>query len=118
MDSEVKLSVAVKMKESRTNLALLLLTLIVVENIIGVYSGSFEPYKVLNVHRRATIGDIRKAYKKLAKEWHPDKVAGDQEKKEAEGKFIEINRAYELLRLVSEIHNQAFCRNIGKNFKI
>ena len=103
MDSEViKLSVTVKMKESKTNLALVLLTIIVVENIIGVYSGSFEPYRVLGVHRRSSISDIRKAYKKLAKEWHPDKVAGDQGKKEAEGKFIEINRAYELLRLVPD----------------
>ena len=90
------------MKGSKTNLALLLLTFIVVENITVVCSGSFEPYKILGVHRRSSLGDIRKAYKRLAKEWHPDKVAGDQGKKEAEGKFIEINRAYELLRLVSQ----------------
>ena len=102
MDSEVKLSVTVKMRRSKTNWAFLLLTIIVAENILGVYTFSFEPYKVLDVHRRASLGDIRKAYKKLVKEWHPDKVAGDQGKKEAEGKFIEINRAYELLRLVSE----------------
>jgi DnaJ family protein C protein 16 len=102
LDTEVKLSVTVKMRGSKTNWAFLLLTIIVAENILGVYSVSFEPYRVLDVHRRASLSDIRKAYKKLVKEWHPDKVAGDQGKKEAEGKFIEINRAYELLRLVSE----------------
>ena len=38
------------------------------------------------------------SYKKLAKEWHPDKVSGaESEKSEAEKKFIQINRAYELL---------------------
>ena len=37
--------------------------------------------------------DIRKAYKQLAKEWHPDKNSDS----EAEGKFVEINKAYELL---------------------
>ena len=83
---------------SKTYLTFFVLTILVLDNISQVYGGSFEPYKVLGVHRRAPIGDIRKAYKKLAKEWHPDKVSGEQEKKEAEVKFIEINRAYELLR--------------------
>lgn len=88
----------VKMTCSKTYLTFFVLTILVLDNISQVYGGSFEPYKVLGVHRRAPIGDIRKAYKKLAKEWHPDKVSGEQEKKEAEVKFIEINRAYELLR--------------------
>ena len=35
----------------------------------------------------------RKAYKQLAKEWHPDKNQDEN----AEAKFVEINRAYELL---------------------
>ena len=88
----------VKMRNSKTYLTVLVLTILVLDNINEVHGGSFEPYKVLGVHRRAPIGDIRKAYKRLAKEWHPDKVSGEQEKKEAEVKFIEINRAYELLR--------------------
>ena len=91
----------VKMKGSKTQtLAYLILTLVVLENVHTVYGGLFEPYKVLDIHRRASISEIRKAYKKLAKEWHPDKVSGDQEKKDAESKFIEVNRAYELLRFV------------------
>ena len=55
--------------------------------------GKFEPYKVLGVSRRATVPEIRKAYKKSAKEWHPDKNKDPQ----AEAKFIEITKAYELL---------------------
>lgn len=58
--------------------------------------GRFEPYNVMGVSRRASQADIRAAYKKLAKEWHPDKVAPET-KDEAEARFIEINRAYELL---------------------
>ena len=88
----------VKMKCSKQYLTFFILTILLLDNINQVIAGSFEPYKVLGVHRRAPIGDIRKAYKKLAREWHPDKVSGEQEKKEAEVKFIEINRAYELLR--------------------
>ncbi len=53
----------------------------------------FEPYSVLGVHRRATAQEIRKAYKSLAKQWHPDKNQDPQ----AEDKFIEITKAYELL---------------------
>ena len=89
------------MKCSRTitRLALIILIIVVLENGHQAYGGHIEPYKVLGVHRRASLADIRKAYKQLAKEWHPDKVSGGQEKKEeAEAKFIEINRAYELLR--------------------
>lgn len=85
------------MKCSKRYLTFFVLTILLLDNINQVIGGSFEPYKVLGVHRRAPIGDIRKAYKRLAREWHPDKVSGEQEKKEAEVKFIEINRAYELL---------------------
>ena len=56
----------------------------------------FEPYSVLGVHKRATQQDIRNAYKKMARKWHPDKVL-PEEKPEAERQFIKVNRAYELL---------------------
>jgi len=57
----------------------------------------FHPYQILGVHRRASAQDIRKAYKALAREWHPDKWPDEAEKATAEKKFIKINRAYELL---------------------
>ncbi|MGP8200610.1 MAG: DnaJ C-terminal domain-containing protein [Limisphaerales bacterium] len=51
-------------------------------------------YKVLGVARTASGDDIRKAFRKLARQYHPD-VAKD--KKGAEEKFKEINEAYEVL---------------------
>lgn len=51
-------------------------------------------YKSLGVAREASQDDIRKAFRKLAREYHPD-VAKD--KKGAEEKFKEINEAYEVL---------------------
>lgn len=51
-------------------------------------------YKVLGVERTASGDDIRKAFRKLARQHHPD-VAKD--KKRAEEKFKEINEAYEVL---------------------
>ncbi|CDZ24742.1 Chaperone protein DnaJ [[Clostridium] cellulosi] len=51
-------------------------------------------YEVLGVSRDATDEDIKKAYRKLAKKYHPDLNPGD---KEAEAKFKEINEAYETL---------------------
>lgn len=52
-----------------------------------------NPYDVLGIKSKADVQDIKKAYKKLAKEWHPDKNPSPG----AEAKFIEINQAYELL---------------------
>ena len=51
-------------------------------------------YKVLGVERTASSDEIRKAFRKLARTYHPD-VAKD--KKTAEEKFKEINEAYEVL---------------------
>lgn len=52
-------------------------------------------YNVLNVDRNATEDDLKKAYRKLAMKWHPDKNPND--KKEAEAKFKQISEAYEVL---------------------
>lgn len=51
-------------------------------------------YDILGVPRSASADDIKQAYRKLSKEWHPDKHKGD---KKAEDKFKEINEAYEAL---------------------
>src|SRR5689334_8325757 len=51
-------------------------------------------YTTLGVSRDASDADIKKAFRKLAREYHPD-VAKD--KKKAEEKFKEINEAYEVL---------------------
>ncbi|KAI9006612.1 hypothetical protein CLU79DRAFT_779938 [Phycomyces nitens] len=54
-------------------------------------------YKILDVSRDANSRDIKKAYRKLAHSWHPDKYSGDLSKEEAEKKMAEINQAYEVL---------------------
>ena len=51
-------------------------------------------YEVLGVSRGASDDEIKKAYRKLAKQYHPDLNPGD---KTAEAKFNEINEAYEIL---------------------
>ena len=53
-------------------------------------------YKVLGVSRDATKRDIKKAFRKLALEWHPDKYQGDDLQK-SEKRMADINAAYEVL---------------------
>ncbi|TKB70316.1 MAG: molecular chaperone DnaJ [Nitrospira sp.] len=54
-------------------------------------------YETLGVDRSVTDDDLKKAYRKLARQHHPDLHIGDQQKKTAEEKFKEINEAYETL---------------------
>jgi DnaJ-class molecular chaperone len=51
-------------------------------------------YKTLGVDRKAAPADIKKAYRKLARELHPDRNPGD---KTAEARFKEVNEAHEVL---------------------
>jgi DnaJ-class molecular chaperone len=53
-----------------------------------------DPYKTLGVDRNATADEIRKAYKKLARKYHPDVRPGD---KDAAEQFKKIQQAYSVL---------------------
>lgn len=57
-------------------------------------AGKRDYYEVLGVSKNASDDEIKKAYRKLAVKYHPDKNPGD---KEAEAKFKEINEAHDVL---------------------
>ncbi|OHT08228.1 DnaJ subfamily B member 5 [Tritrichomonas foetus] len=52
-------------------------------------------YQILEIPRTADANEIKKAYRRLAMKWHPDKNRGNEE--EASKKFQEISEAYEIL---------------------
>lgn len=57
-------------------------------------------YKVLEIEKSATNDEIKKAYRKMAVKYHPDKVAylGDDIRKSANEKFQKVNEAYEKVK--------------------
>ena len=56
--------------------------------------GARDPYEVLGVDRKASAGDIKGAFRRLAKKLHPDANKNDPK---AAARFAEINAAYEIL---------------------
>jgi DnaJ-class molecular chaperone len=56
--------------------------------------GMRDPYEVLSVDRKASAGDIKSAFRRLAKKLHPDANKDDPK---AAARFAEINAAYEIL---------------------
>lgn len=54
-------------------------------------------YEVLGVDREANDETLKKAYRELARKWHPDRYKDDEAKKQAEEKMKEINEAYAIL---------------------
>ena len=74
---------------------------------------SKDYYKVLGIQRSASSDEIKKAYRKLALKWHPDKNPDNQE--EAQSKFQEINAAFEIL---SDPEKKKTYDQFGTYFKI
>ena len=64
------------------------------------YSSKENAYKVLEIEKSATVDDIKKAYRKMAKKYHPDRVIhlGKEHQKGAEEKFRQVQEAYEYLQ--------------------
>ena len=57
-------------------------------------------YKILEIEKTATDAEVKKAYRKMAKKYHPDRVNTEDEaiKKGAEDKFKEVQKAYETIQ--------------------
>jgi DnaJ-class molecular chaperone len=56
-----------------------------------------DPYKVLGVDRNVSQEEIKKAFRKLSKKYHPDLHLAEEAKKENESEFKKVNEAYEIL---------------------
>lgn len=71
------------------------------DSLLNMYRQSADSaYKVLGIEPSATDDEVRKAYKKMALKYHPDKVAtlGEDVQKAAEEKFKKVQQAYEQIK--------------------
>ncbi|GMN10215.1 DnaJ family molecular chaperone [Croceitalea sp. MTPC9] len=71
------------------------------ESIMAMFIKSADnAYKILEIERSATDDEVKKAYRNMAKKYHPDKVITENEaiKKGAEEKFKEVKKAYEVIQ--------------------
>jgi curved DNA-binding protein len=68
-------------------------------------------YKVLGVDKKASQEEIKKAYRKLAVKWHPDK---NKDSKQAEEKFKQINEANDV---ISDPENRKKYDELGENWQ-
>lgn len=71
-------------------------------------------YKILEISQNATLNEIKRKYRELAKKYHPDKFSNtsDEEKKQAEDKFREINEAYSILS--DEARKKEYDKQLGQ----
>ena len=63
-------------------------------------SGTLNPYKILEISEKATDSEVKKAYRKLAIKFHPDKIGdlGEGPRKKAKERFLQVQGAYEQIK--------------------
>jgi curved DNA-binding protein CbpA len=74
-----------------------------------------NPYEVLGVKPNATQDEIKSAYRKLIKQYHPDKFSDNPLQNLAEEKMMEINKAYDMLTKNSG-DNNSYGSNTSSNY--
>ena len=64
------------------------------------YKDANAAYKILEVKEKATDTEVKKAYRKMAVKYHPDKLThlGEEFQKSAKEKFQKVNEAYETIK--------------------
>lgn len=64
------------------------------------YNSKDNAYKILEIEKDATVDEIKRAYRKMAKKYHPDRVIhlGKEHQEGAEEKFRQVQEAYEQLQ--------------------
>ena len=67
-----------------------------------------DPYSVLGVPPDATDEEIKKAYRKLSRKYHPDANINNPNKAAAEEKFKEVQAAYDQIVKAKENHTSAY----------
>jgi DnaJ like chaperone protein len=64
------------------------------------YKDTTSAFKILEIESTATDDEVKKAYRKMAMKYHPDKVRGlgEQHEKSANEKFLKVQEAYEQIK--------------------
>ena len=68
-----------------------------------------DPYSILGVDRTASDDEVKKAYRKLSRKYHPDANINNPHKDEAEARFKEVQQAYQ--QIMDEQHFDAAPRH-------
>ena len=75
-----------------------------------------DPYRVLGVDRNASEEEIKKAYRKLSRMYHPDANINNPNKDQAEAKFKEVQQAYDQIVKEREQGYGGYGPNYGQGY--